>query len=215
MMECMMRAKLGAAIVLAGMLTGAQVAWAQGGTIFGTLGVASTTPVTPFAIQGYIEHFKLLPPPAGTPVELSGATITVNGQEVIIPANTIIEFPASQLTPYDVFHMAPTNSAGVNKLALNLANKESGLPLDDVTKPLAPFEANLVGNIVNGRYIAGLTNIAQEFLQVHQGYITNIDYPTGDFCVSKNTQSGSLTNRGGTCVAGETRVKFNDPVGRF
>jgi hypothetical protein len=213
----MMRAKLGAAIILAGTLIGAHDAWAQGGTIFGTLGVASTTPVTPFGIQGYIENFKLLPPPPGTPVELSGATITVNGQEVIIPANTIVEFPASQLTPYDIFHMAPTNSAGVNKLALNLANHESGLALNDVTKPLAPFEANLVGNIVNGKYIAGLTNIAQEFLQVHQGYITNIDYTTGDFCVSKNNPSGPgpLVNRGGSCVAGETRVKLNDPIGRF
>jgi hypothetical protein len=208
-----LRARLGAILVLAGTLIGAHAAVAQvppGGTIVGTPGVSSTTPVTPFLISGYIENFKLLPPPPGTPIQLTGATMTVNGQDVVIPANTIVEFPASQLTPYDIFHMAPSA-----KLAANLANNESGLALNDINRPLTAFEATLIGNIVNGKYIAGLTNIAQEFLQVHQGYVTNIDYATGDFCVTKNNPSGPLSNRGGGCIAGETRVKLNDPLGRY
>jgi hypothetical protein len=209
-MENMMRAKLAAAIVVAGTVIGAHAAWAQGGTIAGTLGVASTTPVTPFGIVGYIEDFKLLPPPPGTPVELSGATITVNRKEVIIPANTVVVMPGIVLTPYDIFHMAPAPN-----LAKNLANQESGLAMNDITKPLAPFEVSLVGNIVNGRYIAGLVDVAQEFLGLHQGYITNIDYSTGDFCINKNSPTGPLQNRGGACIAGETRIKINDPVGRY
>src|SRR5471032_66217 len=178
MMESMMRAKLGAAIVLAVALIGAHGAGAQ--PLAGTGNVASTAPVTQFAITGYIEDFKMTPP-RGHPV-LAGATMRVNGKQIIIPDNTVVIMPASSNTVYDLFHTAPAN-----KLASILANNESGLALNDVTKPLAPFEVSLVGNIVNGQYVAGLVNIAQELAQIHQGFITYIDYATGDLCVDKNT----------------------------
>lgn len=211
-----MRVKLAAAMVLAGTLGATHGVLAQaGGRFVGTPSVVSTTPVSPFAITGYIQDFKLTPP-RGTRVELSGATMTVNGQQIIIPDNTVLVMPASQITVYDLFHMAPTSSAGVNNLALNLANAESGLALHDITKPLAPFEVSITGNIVNGQYIAGLVNIAQELLQIHQGYITNIDYSTGDFCISKNPLPPTAFDapRKG-CLATEDRVKLNDPVGRY
>jgi hypothetical protein len=208
----MMRAKLAAAIVLAGTMIGWDGASAQ--PLAGTGNVASTTPVTQFAIGGYIEDFKLTPP-RGNPV-LGGATMTVNGKNIIIPDNTIAVMPASQLTVYDIFHMGPTNVLGVNQLANNLANNESGLALRDVNKPISAFEVAISGNIVNGQYVAGLVNIAPEFLQVHQGYITNIDFATGDFCIGNNAVPPAALGlpRAG-CLATETRVKLNDPVGRY
>jgi hypothetical protein len=210
-MERDMRVKLGAAIVLVGMLVGAHGALAQaGGTIVGTPSVVSTTPISPFAIVGYIQDFKLTPP-RGPHVELSGATMTVNGQVIIIPDNTVVIMPAAILTVYDLFHMAAANN-----LAANLANQESGLALHDINKPLAAFETSITGNIVNGQYIAGLITIFQELAQIHQGYITNIDYATGDFCVSNNAvPPATLGAPRAGCLVTEDRVKLNDPVGRF
>jgi hypothetical protein len=209
-MESPMRAKL-AAMVLAGMLGAMHGAWAQaGGTIVGTPGVVSTTPVSPFAIIGIIQDFKLTPP-RGPHVELSGATMTVNGQQIILPDNTVVIMPAAILTVYDIFHMA-----SADKLASNLANQESGLALHDINPPLVASEVSITGNIVNGQYIAGVLTIFQEIAQAHVGYITSIDYATGDFCVSNNAVPPTALGapRAG-CLASEDRVKLNDPVGRY
>jgi hypothetical protein len=199
-----MRAKLAAGIVLAATLIGGQQAVAQ--TLPGKGNVASTTPITPFAISGYIENFTLASQ-GGATCPTMGGTMTVNGHLIIIPDDTILIMPASQITVCDVFQMAP---------AASKANGQSGLAINDIVKPLAPFEVNVSGNIVNGRYIAGLVSIAQEFLNVHQGYITNIDYATGDFCISNNPLPPAPLGpprRG--CLASESRVKLNDPVGRY
>jgi hypothetical protein len=209
-----MRAKIGAAFVLAGTLIGAHGAWAQ--PLAGTGDVVSTAPVTPFALIGYIEDFKMTAPRGNA--MLAGALMTVSGKQIVIPDNTIVIMPASSNTVYDLFHTAPAN-----KLASILANNESGLALNDVTKPLAPFEVSLVGNIVNGQYVAGLVNIAQELAQIHQGFITYIDYATGDLCVDKNTMpvvagagAADRTRRPGPgCLTTEMRVKLNDPLGRY
>jgi hypothetical protein len=206
-----MRAKIGAAVVLAGTLIAAHGASAQ--PLAGTGNVVSTAPVTQFAITGYIEDFKMTPP-RGHPV-LAGATMRVNGKQIIIPDNTVVIMPASSNTVYDLFHSAPAN-----RLASILANNESGLALNDVTKPLAAFEVAIAGNIVNGQYVAGMVNIAQEFLQIHQGYVTYIDYAAGDLCVDKNTLppapvADPARRIGPGCLATEMRVKLNDPVGRY
>jgi len=115
-----------------------------GGIIVGTPGVISTTPVTPFFVTGYIEDFKLLPPPAGTPVQLQGATITVNGKQIIIPANTIVEFPASQLTPYDISTWRRQQAGG------QLGERRIGPGLNDIGRPLAAFEATLIATSSTG-----------------------------------------------------------------
>jgi hypothetical protein len=202
---------LAAAMVLAAALAGSLGASAQ--VLPGTGNVASTAPITQFAITGYVQDFKLTPP-RGPHVELSGGSMTVNGKQIVIPDNTVVIMPASSNTVYDLFHMAPAN-----RLASILANNETGLAMNDVTKPVAPFEAAISGNIVNGRYIAGLVNIGQEFLQIHQGYITYIDYATGDLCVDTNTLPPaplvSPARVAPGCLASELRVKLNDPGGRY
>ena len=77
------------------------------------VGIASTasaqTPfgATPFAIVGHIQKFTL---DSGTPgtSRLSGAKMMVNGINVVIPANLIVQMPASYLTADDIFVMAKT-----------------------------------------------------------------------------------------------------------
>jgi hypothetical protein len=50
---------------------------------------------------------------------------------------------------------------------------------------------------------------------VHQGYVTNIDYLTGDFCVRTSRPPPGGTPARPGCQPGEVRLKLNDPVGRF
>jgi hypothetical protein len=204
-----MRLKLAAAIVLAGTLGGVQCTWAQGLGPGGTGNVASTTPITPFVIGGYIENFTL-GGPGGAACPYSGGLITVNGQQIVIPDNTILVMPASQITMCDMF--SPTMQPTLRPPAPG----ESGIALNDTVKPLAAYEVSIMGNIVNNVWIAGLVNIAQEFLNVHQGYITNIDYATGDFCISQNpVPPAALGLPRPGCLPAESRVKLNDPVGRY
>src|SRR5476651_918509 len=102
-MESMMRLKLAAAIVLAGTLSGVPGAWAQ--FLAGTNNVASTAPMTPFIVNGYIEYFTNAAQ-AGATCPVMGGTMTVSGQTIVIPDNTIVVMPASQLTVCDIFQMA-------------------------------------------------------------------------------------------------------------
>jgi hypothetical protein len=206
-MEMMMRIRLAAGLLLAGTLIGAHGAGAQLlNTLPGVGNVASTTPISPFAVNGYIENFTNVSQ-GGAACPVMGGIITVSGQQIVIPDNTIVVMPASQLTVCDIFQMAPPASK---------ANGQSGLALNDVVKPLAAFEVNISGNIVGGKWIAGLVWIAQEFLHIHQGYISNIDYATGDFCISQNAlPPGPLPAPRAGCLATESRVKLNDPVGRY
>ncbi len=136
------------------------------------------------------------------------ATIVLNGQTIIIPANTVITFPASFLTPYEAFAYNP-------RCINTTACSESGLAIQD-TKRLpddthpAAYEANIQGNVVYGAdgvgtYIAGMVAISQQDLNNGVGFINFIDYTTGELRVGGNIGD---PNTG-------VRVRINDPVGRF
>jgi hypothetical protein len=148
-----------------------------------------------FSIVGHIQRFTL----AALANVFSRATITVNGIDVLIPANTVVVMPAAYLTPQQIFATAPAGTpAG-----------RSGLALDDRTSlaepPLAAYEVALVGNIVGGTYIAGLVHISQHSLNSSSGYIRNINYPTGEMCVGTDPTPVL------TCAAPNARVRINDP----
>lgn len=96
---------------------------------------------TAFAITGEIDSFVVTTP--GNP--LSAATIVIHGVTIDIPANLIVQMPATYLTPWDIVSLNPA-SAGV----------ESGLAKKDLKPPLVSFEATAVGNIIAGKHIAGL-----------------------------------------------------------
>jgi hypothetical protein len=92
-----------AVALLAGALGGAPRAAAQQP---GTGDVVATTPIAPFALVGYIEDFHIAPQ-AGADLPHAGGTMTVNGTKIVIPDNTVIVMPASQLTVYDIFNKRP------------------------------------------------------------------------------------------------------------
>jgi hypothetical protein len=146
--------------------------------------------VKAFSLAGYIEKFTLDPVDPANALA-TGATMRVNGIDVIIPKNTVAMFPVALLTPYEIFVTANPNPNG-----------SSGLALQDIPAPPVPFEASLTGNIIDGKYIAGLVTIFQEFADNGEGTITAIDYATGDITV-------------GTAPNNTVRVKLNDSVGRF
>lgn len=165
----------------------------------GLIAPAMAQPV-PFQIVGHIQRFTL-----DTPAALfSGARMTVNGIDVVIPTNTVVVMPAAYLTPQQIF------TVGSGMAPPGTPAGKSGLALDDrialTDRPLAAFETTLTGNIVGGVYIAGLVHISQQSLNNGAGFIRNIDYGTGELCVGANPAAAAAA----TCAAPDTRVRIND-----
>ncbi|MCX7069281.1 MAG: hypothetical protein NTW85_16545 [Methylococcales bacterium] len=142
------------------------------------------------------------------------ATIVLNGQKVTLPANTVITFPATFLTPYETFAYNPLCQGAVGSTSC----AETGLAIQDTkrlpdnSKP-ASYEATITGNVVYDvlgapagvpQYIAGLVNITQQDFNGAEGFINYIDYSTGEIRVG-----------GDIGVQNGARVRLNDPVGRF
>lgn len=151
--------------------------------------VSAQVPNPSFALIGHIEQFTLAAP--GDP--LSGATMTVRGIPVTLPRSLLVILPGQYLTAQDLFR-GPRGGA---------VQARSGLALADVPPPRVPFEAELQGNIVGTRYIAGVARISQGALHAGNGFIQAIDAATGELRI------GAL---GG--VAG-ARVRLNDPEGIY
>jgi len=102
----------------------------------------------------------------------------------------------------------------------------SGMALSDLPAPITTYEVHVVGNRVvdpakgTDLYIAGMINIDQNGLNAGAGYINFIDYDLGEMRVGgllndPNCKANSAnTMAGGTKCSG-TRVRLNDPVGRY
>lgn len=161
---------------------------------------ADPTPTTSFGLIGYIQNFRLCDANdnigdkptwctnPGNP--RSGAIMKVNGIQVIIPNNSYIVMPGSYLKPKDIFDMKlPGTPAG-----------QSGLALEDTPPPPFPYVADLIGNIVDGVYIAGLVNIMQLPLQIGSGFIKDIS-PTGELTIGPDIKNPTVS----------ARVRLNDP----
>jgi hypothetical protein len=126
---------------------------------------------------------------------LAGGTLKVNGIVVTVPRNTILQMPALALTWQQVFTLAPPPYGPA----------QTGLALNDVPAPLTPYEVHVQGNRIGDRYIAGLVFLSQQSLNTGQGFINFLDYANGELRV------GGLLGDPST----GTRVKINDPSGRF
>lgn len=144
---------------------------------------------TQFDITGFLQEAHTAGPNAG-------GTLTVNGQLVTVPANTIVILPASALTWDELFSQAP----------LPYGPSQTGLAMFDTPVPLTTSEVHVIGNRVvsggNDRYIAGLIYLAQQSLNTGAGFINFIDYDTGELRIG-----GAL----GDATTG-TRVRINDPA---
>ena len=173
-------------------------------------------PVPPqFDITGFIQEATL--DSAGTICKasdprLAGGTLRINDVVVIVPCNTVLQMPAATVTWQELFSLAPRD-IGLPSGAKGIPT-QTGLALKDtVTMPLTTpysngrlpsYEAHVQGNVVNGRYIAGLIFISQQNLNIGQGTITAIDFHNGELQIASAGPTPSIA-----------RVKINDPLGRF
>ena len=190
------------------------------------------SPITPppavptqFDVTGHIQSAaidqRVCPGSSKLDRRLWGGWVTVNGVEIIIPCNTILQMPATSLTWAELFDPA--------LIPLDTMAGTSGLALEDRDRsvealPLPAYEIHIQGNIVkdpvsgDAKYIAGLVFISQQSLNLGQGYIKSIDYATGELCVSSGLPTAGLmgqTNPNPECLSPDVRVRINDPVGRF
>ena len=185
-----------------------------GGRVFIT--AAGLPPPAPpqFDITGFIQEATLDTTgsicKAADP-RLAGGTLKVNNIQVIIPCNTILQMPASTLTWQEVFSLAPrdigllVDGNGIpTRTGLALADKIKLPVATTYNGPLPSYEAHVQGNIVDGKYIAGLVFLSQQNLNLAQGVITAIDYDNGEL---------QIATKG--LHPGVARVKINDPLGRF
>ena len=193
-----------------------------GAAAAGGRGVFAPAPLLPpppvpsqFDITGFIQEANLDSAGAicqASDPRLAGGTFTVNNITVVVPCNTILQMPAATLTWQELFSLAPLD------LGLPLGTDgiptQTGLALrDTVTLPVAnsyngplpSYEVHVQGNVVNGKYIAGLIYLSQQSLNLGQGTITAIDYASGELQVA--------TTQGPTPAV--VRVRINDPIGRF
>src|SRR3954469_17304056 len=151
----------------------------------------------PFDVIGFIDAATVTPEAGGFS---GGRTVTVNGTNIIVPRNTLLQMPAFALTWQEVFTMAPEpwRTAG-----------QSGLAKADTPAPLTTYEIRIQGNRVvkNGdeQYIAGLMFIAQQSLNNGAGIINYIDYEKGELRVG-----GKVGDAGSGA-----RVVINDSQGKF
>ncbi len=146
---------------------------------------------SPFDMVGFIEAATLDAPGD----VLAGGTLQVNGHTVVVPRNTILQMPAFAATWQQLFTMAPPPYGPV----------QTGLAATDNPAPLTTYEVHVLGNRIGDTYIAGLIFISQQSLNTGQGFINFIDYANGELRVG-----GVLGN-----PTTGTRVKINDPIGRF
>src|SRR4051812_23451910 len=157
-----------------------------------TTGAQPSLPVSaPFDMIGFIQSATV-----DRPDDLfSGGTITVNNVRMIVPRNTLLQFPATALTWQEAFALAPPP---YTKL-------QTGMALNDVPRPATTYEVHVVGNRVGGQHIVGLVFLSQQSLHAGQGFISAIDYTTGEMRVGGVSSSPGL----------DARVRINDPIGRF
>ncbi len=184
----------------------------RGAGVFAPGPLLTAPPVPPqFDITGFIQEATLDSNSSicqASDVRLQGGTVKVNGITVIIPCNTILQMPAATLTWQELFSMAPRDMG--LPLDDNGVPTQTGMAQKDTVNipfasahngPLPSYEIHMQGNVVNGKYIAGLVFISQQSLSVGSGIITAIDYNTGELLVDSK---GSIA-----------RVRINDPLGRY
>lgn len=196
----------------------------RGGAVFLPAPIAAP-PAVPwqFSVTGFIQAATLDSTGAICSVsdpKLRGGTVTVNGLKIVIPCNTVLQMPALAVTWAELFSLAPQDT-----LASSARGTQTGMALQDsiipVTSsalnpgysgPLPSYEITVQGNIVDGRYIAGLVFVSQQSLNVGQGLINFIDYTKGEIHVGGTP---------GVSGPNDVRIRLNDPplpgktTGRF
>lgn len=130
-----------------------------------------TMPLPAFTVNPLLIHgFDAVGISHNATTDGCGGTVTVDSKNITIPCGLIVQMPANTLT------WAAFVNGGIS----------------------SNLEINLTGNSVNGTYIAALAYVSQQSLHGGSGFITGIDYSTGNITVD-----------------GATTLQINDPNGRF
>ena len=210
--------KLGAMVLLGALLPVLGMGAASAQTRTFSAPVIAPVPAVPpgFDITGFIQDATLdtsgaICNPANP--RLAGGTVTLNGQKVIVPCNTVLQLPAATMPWADLFRtstgLAPADIAPAGQTGLALADmigtttgasialatpglltmktrSDVSATLQTRTSASLPsYEIRIVGNVVSGRYIAGLVFVSQQSLNASQGVISCIDYTSGEMhCIS-------------------------------
>jgi len=130
---------------------------------------AAPSSVAPFQITGFIEAATL--DSTCTSSAHCGGTITVNGQTVLVPKDSLVVFPSFQLNWQQIFAVAgpPYGMGGVRGPA-------SGLALKDFPAPAATYEVTVVGtHVLPGvagaeTYVASLVAVSPVVLNGPTGF---------------------------------------------
>jgi hypothetical protein len=182
---------------------GAVVAYAKGGTAKPpTKGVVAPNPVPTlpdpafsvapalihgFDETGFIQDATVSADNSACPdvadKKFWGGSVTINNTKITVPCNLVVQMPANTLTWADMVNGGPS-----------LALKDSAHP---------SFEMRAVGNIVDGKHIAGLMFASQQSANTGSGIISKIDYATGDIHVDTGDPANPAV------------IEINDPNGRF
>lgn len=164
---------------------------AAGGALSGNLGNG-------FSITGYVQAVTgpacpVAPATAGP----GGGTVVVNGLTIVIPSNTIVQYPANTLTWGDAL-------CGIAPIALDGTGGTGPVIYPGV-------EISVDGNITDSAgglgtigtpHVASIVHLSQQTLNSGSGYISTINYVNGAMTV--------------TTAAGTTATLIlNDPKGRF
>src|SRR3954468_13860438 len=111
-----------------------------------------------------------------------GGSVTINDTKIAVPCNLVVQMPANTLTWADMVNGGPSLALG------------TGYP---------SFEMRAVGNIVDGKHVAGLMFAAQQSTNTGSGIISKIDYDTGRIHVDTGDPANPAV------------LEINDPNGRF
>jgi hypothetical protein len=187
---------------LAVLVAGAVVAYAKGGTakpppgaispfITPTLAdpvfTSNPTDIHGFDETGFIQDATVSGDnsacPDVTDARRRGGTVTINDTTIVVPCNMVIQMPANTMTWAEMVHGGPS-----------LALKDS---------PFPSFEVRVVGNIVDGKHMAGLMFASQQSANTGSGTISKIDYDTGRIHVDTGDPANPAV------------LEINDPNGRF
>lgn len=164
---------------------------------------AAVDDIKAFNVIGFLQNASVSDANcSGLPASQWGGSAIVNGLTIVIPCNTTLQMPAATFTWADLFD--PTKFETTLSTPASLELPSAGGPGTGRAFNFPSTEVNVLGNIVAGRYIAGLVFISQQSLNTGVGYITGFDY-----------ESGVIYVGGRKGADAQTRLQLNDPRGRF
>ena len=161
--------------------------------------------VKPFTVIGYLQKATVsgeICPDINAAAQFGG-TAVVNDVVITIPCNTVLQMPAAAFPWAKLFDSKYMALLTLPQDGTGPANGAPGQP----AFAFPSTEVTIHGNIVAGRYIAGLVFISQQSLNTGSGYITGFDYAKGVIWVGPTADGPNPTPH--------ARLQLNDVAGRF